>query len=228
MNWNDTPSNSDKYIRVRDITDRVEELRDQITPVISAGWNMPGYMPESEPAQFDNWDDAYKYIVDEMESYADQLADGDDIDRIHSEQLIAEAERIRELLTSEDIEEYAKINSGYGSTIGKFHYWISDTGEKGGLDDDEKEELKTLEGILEGIEGYGSGHNWEGNRYPDILINESALAEYAEQYADDIGAVRTEGWPCNHIDWEAAAKELVRYDYGTVEFDGVTFYYRNA
>lgn len=59
------------------------------------------------------------------------------------------------------------------------------------------------------------------------FIRESHFTEYAQQLADDVGAVdRNAQWPLNHIDWDAAADSL-KYDYSTVEVDGTTFYYRD-
>jgi hypothetical protein len=46
------------------------------------------------------------------------------------------------------------------------------------------------------------------------------------KFADDIDAIdRDAKWPLNHIDWEAAAAELLT-DYTSVTFDGVTFWVR--
>jgi hypothetical protein len=56
------------------------------------------------------------------------------------------------------------------------------------------------------------------------LIREDYFTEYAQELAEDIGAVPREiGWPLYHIDWEAAADALKR-DYMTVEFLGQTYY----
>jgi hypothetical protein len=48
----------------------------------AAGWNMPGYMPEMDVAHFDNFDDAKRYIIDEMLSVADSVEDEDDAEEI--------------------------------------------------------------------------------------------------------------------------------------------------
>ena len=49
MSWyNDTPSSSDAIIDVRKVTQRVDELREQRTPRIVAGWNSPGEDRESK------------------------------------------------------------------------------------------------------------------------------------------------------------------------------------
>jgi chromosome segregation ATPase len=58
------------------------------------------------------------------------------------------------------------------------------------------------------------------------LIRESYFTEYAQQLAEDLGAISANApWPACHIDWDAAAEEL-KMDYSTVDFDGVTYYYR--
>ncbi len=37
-----------------------------------AGWNMPGYLPDNEPAHFDTFEEAKQYIIDELMAYADE------------------------------------------------------------------------------------------------------------------------------------------------------------
>lgn len=41
----------------------------------SAGWNQPGYLPESDPAEFDDYTDAVSYLVDEIRERADDAED---------------------------------------------------------------------------------------------------------------------------------------------------------
>lgn len=58
------------------------------------------------------------------------------------------------------------------------------------------------------------------------FVRDSHFTDYAEQLADDIGAIDSNAkWPLNHIDWDAAADEL-KTDYSSVEFDGVTYWYQ--
>ena len=38
-----------------------------------AGWNMPGYLPETDPQEFDNLAEAREYIVDEIRHLASGL-----------------------------------------------------------------------------------------------------------------------------------------------------------
>ncbi len=88
---------------------------------------------------------------------------------------------------------------------------------------DEATELKALKSLAEQAEGYAD--DW---RHGAALVRESYFKEYAQQFADDIGAVdrdRTMNWPYTCIDWDAAADEL-RMDYTSVEFDGVTYWVR--
>lgn len=83
-----------------------------------------------------------------------------------------------------------------------------------------EEELVTLKAFASGLENYG---DWD---HGETLIRASYFTEYAEQLADDIGAIdRDAKWPLDHIDWEAAA-EALKIDYTESEFDGVTYYMR--
>lgn len=226
MPWNTTPTNSDDVIDIRNVIDRVEELREQRTPRIVAGWNMPGYMPDEPPGEFSSWDDAFTSIADEMDNYADSLVDSDDEgDKQMLEQLQAESKRIRELLSTEDMEEYAKISNGYGGTFGKYHYFITEDGTMG-LDDDEARELSDMEALLEDVKGYGGDHQWEGDWYPVTLIRESYFPEYCEEFVKEIGDLPQEIPSYLEIDWEKTANNL-RVDYSETDFDGVTYLYRN-
>ncbi len=86
---------------------------------------------------------------------------------------------------------------------------------------EEGEELKALLALQDEAEGYAS--DW---RYGETLIRDSYFKEYAEQLAEDIGAInRDASWPNNCIDWERAADEL-QTDYTSVDFDGVTYWVR--
>jgi hypothetical protein len=89
------------------------------------------------------------------------------------------------------------------------------------LDDDERAELDTLSALAEEAEGYAD--DWQ---YGATLIRDSYFVDYAEQLAEDIGAIdREAAWPARHIDWEAAADDL-QTDYTDVDFDGVTYWVR--
>lgn len=58
------------------------------------------------------------------------------------------------------------------------------------------------------------------------LINDDYFEQYAQELAEDIGAIdRNASWPLYHIDWAAAAESL-KVDYSSVEFEGSTFWYR--
>lgn len=82
-------------------------------------------------------------------------------------------------------------------------------------------ELTALLALQSEAEGYAD--DWH---YGVGLIRDSYFTRYAQELADDIGAIdRPATWPCNHIDWEAAADAL-KQDYTSVEFDGVTYWVR--
>lgn len=85
---------------------------------------------------------------------------------------------------------------------------------------EEAEELRTLKALEEEA---ASSPDWT---YGETLIRDSYFREYAEQLADDLGAVdRDARWPVCYIDWDAAADAL-KQDYSSVDFDGVTYWIR--
>ena len=202
-------TNTDNVIDVRDIIARVEELREQRSERWVAGWNMPGYLPDSEPAEFDNAEDAKQYIIDAVKRAEDETED-----ETEAETLCAFAEDVN-LETADE----------FSAQCLQYVYWVREDGFMG-LDDDETEELQTLENLLEELKGCGGDEQWEGDWYPITLIRDSYFEDYAEELANDIGAINSEAsWPNNCIDWERAAREL-QQDYSSVEFDGVTYWYR--
>ena len=92
-------------------------------------------------------------------------------------------------------------------------------------DADDKAELALIEGLLERLKGYGGNHQWEGDWYPNLLIRRSHFVEYAEQYAEDVGAINSDSsWPNNCLDWDKAAAEL-ETDYSSEDYDGVEYLY---
>lgn len=86
---------------------------------------------------------------------------------------------------------------------------------------EEGQELKALKALQDEAEGYSE--DW---RHGAALIRDTYFKEYAEHFADDIGAIdRNASWPVNCIDWEKAADEL-KTDYTSVDFDGVEYWVR--
>ena len=87
-------------------------------------------------------------------------------------------------------------------------------------DDTNEEELASLKALAEAGE---DSPDWN---YGETLIRESYFRDYAEELAEEIGAMPKDlKWPCNHIDWDAACDEL-KQDYLEVDFDGVTYFIR--
>ena len=130
------------------------------------------------------------------------------IDRIDMEEI---TDRIEELRASRD----------------EYNEKMDDENAWAGIDDGEPEELAELEELIEELRGAGGGdHQWEGDWYPRELIADYSFEEYAQELADDIGAINSDaGWPNNCIDWERAARELAM-DYSMVEFRGTDYYWR--
>ncbi len=93
--------------------------------------------------------------------------------------------------------------------------------EGDGLDDDEAHELEALRALAEEASGYAE--DWT---YGETLIRDSYFVTYAQELAEDIGAIdRDAKWPNTCIDWDQAAREL-QVDYTSVSFDGVDYWVR--
>ena len=93
--------------------------------------------------------------------------------------------------------------------------------EEGRGDLDLDDELEALKGLADEAEG---SPDWE---YGEALIRDSYFEAYAQELAEDIGAVSSDqSWPNYCIDWERAARDL-QVDYFTVEFDGATYWIRS-
>lgn len=76
------------------------------------------------------------------------------------------------------------------------------------------EEIRALEGCVP---------DWY---HGSTLIREDHFKDYAQQYAEDTGAVNDDaGWPNSCIDWDKAADEL-QADYSSVELGDHTYLVR--
>lgn len=125
--------------------DRLEELREKRKQgCYSVGWNMPGYLPDSEPARFDDADSAREYLAEEIEQHADEIAETD-------ESLANEmGEDAKRILTMDG----NKSAADFGATLGGWHYWITFLPNTLSDSDEEQElgELKAAAGDCENQE----------------------------------------------------------------------------
>jgi len=98
--------------------------------------------------------------------------------------------------------------------------------DKSGSEYDElSDEHTRLLTLLDDLKGYGGDEQWRGDRYPVTLIRDSYFVEAMQELREEIGDFPN-GVPSYYvIDWEATANNL-RVDYSSVEFDGVTYWYR--
>lgn len=94
--------------------------------------------------------------------------------------------------------------------------------ELGGLDEDDSDEFDSLSNLVDTINDYGGDSAEDGV----TLIRDSYFETYAQEFAEEIGAIGSDGrWPTYCIDWEWAAREL-QADYSALSFDGVTYWFR--
>lgn len=129
--------------------------------------------------------------------------------------------RVEELRESRDSlrEEFDSMPTNAGVD---FDNWVCN---QVGFSREEFEELQTLESLLSDLCGNGGDEQWEGDWYPVTLIRDSYFTDYAQELVYDIGDMPREIPSYIEIDWEATARNI-RMDYSSVEFDGVTYWYR--
>jgi len=145
-----------------------------------------------------------------------EVDNGQDI--IDSRDIIARIDELQSLL-DEDFEcpdcEQSEPISEWGEKETCPH---CGEGQLIGLDD-EKDELEILKDLASQC-NYG---DWD---FGTTLIRDSYFEQYAQELAEDIGAIdRNANWPLNNIDWDTAADEL-KIDYTCVNFDGEDYWLR--
>lgn len=85
-----------------------------------------------------------------------------------------------------------------------------------------RQELAKLQKLVEEINGYAGDDCEDGV----TLIRDDHFEDYARELAEEIGAIEKKvSWPYTCIDWEQAASKL-QTDYTSVEYDGVTYWFR--
>jgi hypothetical protein len=91
----------------------------------------------------------------------------------------------------------------------------------------ECEELCELRAVLSDLQGKGGDHQWNGEWYPQCLIRDTHMENYAREFADDCGMLNKDkdSWPYTCIDWMKATEEF-KQDYSSIEIDKITYWYR--
>jgi hypothetical protein len=210
-------SNSDDIIDSRDVIARIEKLEAECIHWV-AGWNQPGYMPDAEPMGFTEWEDARDALIETIEEWIDNESAAEYVDsklaEEQAEQIAAWSRNIALLHDLDDGDEFTNTAGGYA-------FWIAPSDDDMPEDSDDAAELKALRDLRDEAEG---SPDWQ---YGETLIRDSYFQEYAQELAEDIGAVNSDAsWPNRCIDWEQAAREL-QIDYTLVELDGVDYWIRS-
>lgn len=150
------------------------------------------------------------------------LDDGGDV--IDSRDIIARLEELTDTLQAECDSDFKEANPDSETDSGDLAAWLDGERAKGcdSEHESEIEEYDKLTAICE--EGEQEFPDWT---HGEGLVRDSYFEEYAEELADDIGAIdKKAGWPLTHIDWKAAADAL-KQDYTSIEIDGETYWGRS-
>lgn len=194
------PSNSDDTIDSRDIDERIEELEDSLKPWRAKLCDFAGIDKSEEFATHEEARDALaEWLADHAEYHAPAH---------HREAIEAAAEKV-ENMADDELTDFGVIEGeSLNATI-----------EAVEVDQDEAEELRTLQALKSELEGYC---DWS---HGATLIRESYFTEYCEDLVKEIGDLPRELPGYLAIDWDKTANNL-RVDYTEAEFDGVTYLVR--
>jgi len=77
-----------------------------------AGWNMPGYLSETEPAEFKTFYEALSYITEELLRYVNELYDGMQLDDVEAE------------IEEKQILGLKKLEYPFMHKLGGYIFWI--------------------------------------------------------------------------------------------------------
>ena len=113
----------------------------------------------------------------------------------------------RDELNAEEIEELTD--------------WLNEFSGEFDIDayEDDVKELEALNTFIDKCSNYGDFDHGTS------VIADDYFKTYAQDLANDIGAIdqRSTDWPCNHIDWDAAADDL-KHDYMSIDFNDETYW----
>ena len=150
---------------------------------------------------------------------------------IDTREVIEQAEEAQEEATSyvASKEGFIVDLSGIPGVSGEFCRVIDKLGE--GTEvltiEDYAEEVRHLQGIADAYQETVNALP-EDAHYGETMIRENHFEEYAQELADEVGAIPEGGagqWPFYCINWEHAADEL-RHDYTTVRYQGEDYLVR--
>ena len=123
--------------------DRLEELREERQPFV-AGWNMVGYMPDSEPCQFADFTDARDHIAEELRERAEQCQEEAESHSETGDEAAAAVELERAARFEEAADNVETETGTFSFTLEGRAFWVSDA-PNGGLSEEEAAELAELE-----------------------------------------------------------------------------------
>lgn len=148
-------------------------------------------------------------------------------------------------IDSDEVEDITPEDIHDGPTTHE-ELWVMDSDGYGNLLTDECNPIYVadLENVLQSLErkryeieayaGFCDNNGSEPadfgtlSRFEEAFCGEYASREdFAQTYADDLGLLRQEGWPYDHIDWESAARDLFMDYFDAPAPGGYIYVYRS-
>jgi hypothetical protein len=118
------------------------------------------------------------------------------------------------------IERYEELEAGIEEDDSRDESEESDAPVYG---EDERAEFKLLGDLLAELKGNGGDHQWNGDWYPVSLIRDSYFNQAMDELLEDIGDLPKDipAYLKIEVDYDA-----LQMDYTSVEYEGITYWYR--
>jgi len=200
-------NNMDDVIDSRDIIARIEELEGDKAEQWVAGYNMAGYMPDSEPAIFEDFGNARDYILTTLEGYIDDETEGNP-----ESARIPEWRQMYGDIKAADDGEFSFVGAGMCFFVSQAESILTDK--------DDAEELRILLELADECSSMAS--DWE---YGETLIHRSYFEEYMDEMVQDWYTLPADmpSWMSIKLDYDA-----LEQDYSSVDFDGQEYLIRSV
>lgn len=202
-----TIDNTDKVIDSRDIIARIEELEGEKVEQWVAGYNMAGYMPDNEPAVFESFDEATAYILETLENYIDDEAEGNP-----ESTRIPAWRQMYENIKTVDKGDFSFVDGGMCFFVTQEESILTDK--------DDAEELRILLELADECSSMAS--DWQ---YGETLIHRDYFEDYMNEMVQDWYTLPADmpSWMSIKLDYVA-----LEQDYSSVDFDGQEYLIRSV
>ncbi|SAK95814.1 hypothetical protein AWB76_07202 [Caballeronia temeraria] len=135
-----------------------------------AGWNMPGYMPDSDPSEFNTFSDACRYIADTLNDFYYQEEEGDEESEERAQEYLETEKTFSRAASIGDEDEMSE-------RAGQYVFWVRE-GDSRDLDEEIKDKwlMQAEDALLEAIQSE-EGREYRCTSVDNVYNNENDFSD---------------------------------------------------